>query len=265
MKFDFLKKITPTDQFEFRYSVCTLVTRLQEYEEMVSSYIAAGFDPQQCEFLYIDNSVKKTADAYHGINLFLNQAKGKYIIVCHQDVLLNQHRIEDLDERLKELDKLDSNWAICGNAGAPGPNYIVYHISYPNNVFKSKGLFPVKVTALDENFLVVKNAARISQSRDLSGFHLYATDLCLSAVSRGYSAYAIAFNLTHKSYGNRDNSFYQIKRELIKKYNRFFKSRWIQTPSAVFFLSGSRFRWLYANPVSLFIVRMINGIKKRRS
>jgi len=265
MKFDFLKKITTEEHFEFRYSICTLATRIPEYEEMVSSFLDAGFVSETCEFLYIDNSVRNNTDAYQGINLFLKHAKGKYIIVCHQDILINKDRVEDLDNRLSELDKIDKKWAICGNAGAAGPNHIVYHISYPDDIFKNKGRFPLKVSALDENFLVIKNTARLAQSDDLSGFHMYGSDLCLNAESRGFNSYVIAFNLTHKSYGNRDQSFYEIKKQLITKYNRFFRNRWIQTPSTVFFLSGSSFRWLYANPISLFIVRMINGVKKRRS
>jgi len=264
MEFDFLNKITSSEKNAFKYSICTLTTRIEEYHGMVSSFINAGFNTLECEFLYIDNSDYNAADAYQGINWFLSRAKGEYIIICHQDVLINRDQRADLELRLAELQELDEHWAICGNAGAAGPNHIVYHISYPNNVFKNKGQFPQKVTALDENFLVLKKNAMLAQSNDLSGFHLYATDLCLNAEMRGYSAYAIAFNLTHKSYGNADETFRKSRGEIIEKYNRFFRNRWIQTPSTVFYLSGSNFRWLYANPVSLFIKRMVNGINKRR-
>jgi len=263
MEYEFLKKIEAAESPAFSYSVCTLVTRTEEYQEMASSFINAGFNQQDCEFLYIDNSVQNHADAYTGINWFLERAKGEYIIICHQDILIDKDTRADLENKLAELQQLDPQWAICGNAGAAGPNHIVYHISYPDSVFKNKGKFPLKVSALDENFLVIKRTAMLATSNDLSGFHLYAADLCLNADIRGFSSWVIAFNLTHKSYGNADHSFQQSRRQLIQKYNHVFRNRWIQTPSAVFLLSGSKLRWLYANPLALFTVRMFNGIKKR--
>jgi hypothetical protein len=127
----------------------------------------------------------------------------------------------------------------------------------------SKGNLPLKVTALDENFLLIKNEAYLKVSNDIQGFHLYATDLVLQAELSGYSSFVIPFNLTHKSRGNRYASFYSIRKTLIQKYNHYFRPRWIQTNSTVFYLSGSLLRLLSGNAVFLFFVRMVNGIKKR--
>ncbi|HEY0896855.1 MAG TPA: hypothetical protein VGE15_09920, partial [Sphingobacteriaceae bacterium] len=83
MDYPFIKRITKDESYSFRYSVCTLVTRLSEYYEMVGSFIEAGFSKDQCEYLYIDNSSENTYDAFGGLNRFLQEAKGKYIILCH--------------------------------------------------------------------------------------------------------------------------------------------------------------------------------------
>jgi hypothetical protein len=264
MSHSFVKEISCTSNFVYRYTICTLVTKLQEYNEMVSSCVQAGFSPDLCEYLYINNIGQNVLDAYQGTNLFLKNAKGKYVIICHQDVLFNKSDIDNLDERLKELDSRDPKWALAGNAGAAGPNHIVYHISYPNNIHMNKGNYPVKVSALDENFLLVKNDAMLSVSSDLVGFHLYATDLCLHAELLGFTSYAIAFNITHKSRGNVDQNFRDIRKSFQIKYNRYFRNRWIQTPSTVFYLSGSVFAWFYGNPIALFFVRMYNGLMKRK-
>ncbi len=247
----------------YEFSICTLVTRKKEYAEMLETFNKSGFTSDICEFLYLDNSTENKYDGFKGLNLFLRQAKGKYIIICHQDVLMDKDNIYDLRKRLIELDKVDSNWAICGNAGAMGPNYIVYHISYPKGKMMSKGKFPLKVSSLDENFLLIKNNACLSFANNLTGFHLYATDLCLNAELNGFNSYVIRFNLTHKSRGNSSADFHKIRKELIKKYNYFFRSRWIQTTCTVFYLSGSFFGRLYANPITLFIVRMKNSVKKK--
>lgn len=248
----------------YEFSVCTLVNRKEEYGLLLQSLQRAGFNHENTEFIYLDNCEKNHFDGYRGINLFLQQAKGKYIIICHQDILFDKDNIDDLRARLKELSEKDPAWAVCGNAGANGPNHIVYHISYPNDLFMSKGSFPQKVHALDENFIVVKNQTYLNVSTDLKGFHLYATDLCLHAELSGFTSYVIAFNLTHKSRGNRDQSFFELRKKLIKKYDHFFRSRWIQTNSTTFHLAGSFLGKLLGNPIFLFFVRMRNGILKRQ-
>lgn len=230
------------ENYAFEFSICTLVTRKQEYNEMLQSFLAKGFSEDKCEFIYADNTEKNNFDAFSAFNLFLKKAKGRYIIICHQDVLINKDGYDELVKCLAQLNNLDTSWGVCGNAGAAGPNHIVYYISYPDGTFMNKGKFPLKVTGLDENFLLVKNSANLKVSNNLNGFHLYATDLVLQAELNGFSSYVIPFNLTHKSRGNRDNDFFRIRNELINKYNRFFRSRWIQTNSTVFHLSGTFFR-----------------------
>lgn len=249
--------------FDFEFSICTIVTRKDEYAEMLQSFLIKGFEKSFCEYLFIDNSEKNVFNGYEGVNLFLRQARGKYIIICHQDILIQQDDITKLRQCLKELDNCNQSWALCGNAGAAGPNHIVYNITYPGNEFNSKGKFPLKVSSLDENFVLVKNSACLKVSDNLTGFHLYATDLCLQAELNGYSAYVINFNLLHKSKGNRNADFYITRTKLIKKYNYFFRGRWVQTNSTVFYISGSFFRKLYGNFITRFFIKMANGIKKR--
>lgn len=50
--------------YTYQFTICTLVTRKTEYEEMLQSFLAKGFDTQTCEYLYIDNSEQSTFDAY---------------------------------------------------------------------------------------------------------------------------------------------------------------------------------------------------------
>ncbi|MFC4212093.1 hypothetical protein ACFOWA_12910 [Pedobacter lithocola] len=246
------------------FSICTLVTRKEEYNEMLQAFLDKGFSNLLCEFLFADNTKKNEFDAFSAINQFLKIAKGKYVIICHQDIIINKDDINNLRTCLNQLDDFDPNWGVCGNAGAAGPNHIVYYISYPDGTFMNKGKFPLKVTGLDENFLLIKNTANLKVSNNLKGFHLYGTDLVLQAELNGYSSYVIPFNLTHKSRGNRDDEFFRVRKDLIKKYSRFFRTRWIQTNSTVFHLSGSLLGKLSGNGLFLFFVRMFNGIKKRR-
>jgi len=262
---ELLAQATPVQErvFSLDFSICTLVSNRQEYKEMMTSFVEAGFSLSTCEFLYVDNSNKNQFDAYAGLNIMLQRAKGRYVILCHQDVLLSFDKRDRLEQRIAELHALDAAWAVAGNAGAVGPNYIVYKVSYPDGTLKNKGKFPLEAQSIDEHFMLVKNAAGLSFSADLSGFHLYGVDLCLQAAAKGYKSYVIDFHVLHKSRGNVDNNFRRCRKNLVKKYSHYFRSRWIQTPSTSFYLSGSLVIKVNKNPISLFCIRMWNGVKKR--
>ncbi|RYY07692.1 MAG: acyl esterase [Sphingobacteriaceae bacterium] len=259
-----LKKITSL-KYPFRYSICTLVTKEVEYQEMLQSFIQAGFTDAICEFLYVDNSVQNTFDAYQGINQFLQQAQGELIIICHQDILINLHNLTDLENRIAEIEKIDTNWAIISNAGGIENNLyqrIAVHVNYADSFKQIAGELPQKVCSVDENFIVIKKASNLALSGNLSGFHLYGLDLCLIAELLGYNAYAIDFLLTHKSYGNPDQSYNTILQALKQKYFYFMRSRQILTTFADFRLSGFAFqRWFLSLKWIKKIIRKSHKIK----
>lgn len=257
------RKIEREEIFEYEFSVCTLVTDLSEYEEMKASFFESGFTTDICEFLYIDNSKQNTFEAFAGLNRFLREACGEYIILCHQDVLINHHNISDLKARMAEVENADPNWALLGNAGGVNLKYTAMNvIQGTGNVLEDKHL-PIKTVTLDENFIVVKSAANLALSADLQGFHLYGTDICLIADVLGYSSYAIDFKLMHKSDGNADYKFYQLKKDLIRKYRRAFRSRFLGTTITRFYISGVRLFNFFGNiALVLFLARQYIKIFK---
>src|SRR3978361_429096 len=105
---DFIKRIN-RPVYNYRYSVCTLVTRREEYQEMLNTFIQAGFTTDICEYLIIDNSEVNIMDAYEGINSFLQNAQGEYLIICHQDIILLTETSTKviLDQRIIEISQLD--------------------------------------------------------------------------------------------------------------------------------------------------------------
>jgi len=249
-----------------RYSICTLMSNQEEYAEMTQSFIHAGFDPSFCEYLYIDNSQQNKYDAYRGLNKFLTLAKGHYIILCHQDVLLNYDNIEVLEQRMAEMDVKDNHWAVLGNAGAGGIKNIVYKLRNQQGELVSRGTVPQQVFSLDENFLLLKKEANLSFSTNLTGFHFYGTDICLVAKVLGYTTYVIDFNIVHKSEGKLDPSFDRIKKELIKKYISAFDGRYIQTTMTNFYLSGSRYEnFFFELKIVRFFARQYYKYKFRTS
>lgn len=225
-------------EMRVRYSICTIISRAEEYAEMVDSFKQHGFQEPLCEYLYLDNTQGNVFDSYTGYNLFLTVAQGEYIILCHQDVQLIQDGRAKLDVVLEDMNVRDLNWAVVGNGGARYPGQLVLNISDPHGVNRSTEAFPVRVQSLDENFIIVRRSANLALSHNLEGFHFYGADICIIADILGWNCYVVDFHLRHKSSGLKDESFFAIRKNLIQKYCNAFRPRWIGTTSSTFFIFG---------------------------
>lgn len=223
------------------FSICTLVTNFDEYQEMIATFENAGFNDDITEFIYVDNSNDNSDDGFSGLNKFLNLATGKYIILCHQDILLKYDHIDVLNRCITELDALDPNWAILGNAGFNGLTEKYCRISDPWGDNTKIGQLPAKVKSLDENFLLIKNEANLALSHDLNGFHMYGTDLCTIASFLGWNAYVIDFHLYHKSGGNCNESFTLAKKSFIDKYAKLLSTLYIRTTCTPMIITSNPF------------------------
>ena len=243
------KEINEID-FLFDYSICTVVSKKDQYAKMLDSFINAGFTKEKCEYLFVDNSEKNNYDAYKAFNIFLQKAQGKYIIICHQDIELIFDTKTDLEKRIEEVEKLDPSWALLGNAGGINLKYRAIMITHgdPPYLNKCGNTFPQKVQSLDENFILIKNEANLAVSADLGGFHFYGTDICTIAILLGYNSYVINFHLYHNSKGNFDPNYFLLKKSLRKKYNKAFRGRYIRTATkANFYISGNKISNIFYN------------------
>jgi hypothetical protein len=85
---------------------------------------------------------------------------------------------------------------------------------------------------------------------------MYGTDLVFIARILGYTAWAIDFDIIHKSKGKVDDSFFKAKREFIKKYHNAYKSTFVRTTITSLFISGnSVLNYLGNTKIVLFIAR----------
>ncbi len=221
-----------------RFTIATLVNNRTHYDEMRASFKEGGFDRADCEYMFVDNTGPQQTCAYRGLDRLLSEAQGEFVILCHQDVRIVDDGRAELEERLAELEALDPAWAIAGNAGGISPGRLAIRITDPHGANRRVGALPAKVMSLDENLLIVKRAARLSFSRDLSGFHFYGTDLCLIADVMGLSAYVIDFHLEHLSGGVKGASFDAMEEAFCDKWSRALRPRFIQTTCSLINLAG---------------------------
>lgn len=248
-----------------RYSICTFVTNKKLYNEMLESFRKAGFANDKAEFIYIDNSDSNKYDGFRGVNKFLNVARGEYIIICHQDVVLHDHDITRLDKVISEISALDPSWALLGNAGGVGPGRIALRITDPHHGQNATiGSLPAKVQSLDENFILIKKSANLGVSNDLRGFHFMGTDICFLAAIHGYSAYVVDFHLWHIGGDSRIkdgvktkflSSFDECKRNFINKYRQILSPKWLQTSCTMIYMSNSGIRNYIFNRKHVYSIR----------
>jgi hypothetical protein len=264
--YSFPREIDSIDPHPLKFSICTLVNNKVEYDEMISSFLTAGFEHADCEYLYIDNSVGNKYEAYKGLNKFLSSAKGKYVILCHQDIILNHDNRNKLEQCIEEMEDKYPDWALLGNAGGVRIKWIAANIEDADGNINHEKNLPLEVRSLDENFIVVKKDANLGLSHDLKGYHFYGTDLCLIAGVMGYEAYVIDFLLTHKSSGNPGKDFYILKNDFIKKYKSAFSGKFIQTTITKFFIGGSLFKsFIYNTNPTFKLISLYHKIIRRQS
>ncbi len=245
--------------YTFLFSICTIVNNQDEYQEMVHSFEQCGF-VEDCEYLIADNTLGNAFDAYQAIAGFLKQALGKYLIIVHQDVRCLDAKSQ-LIKNLEELTVKDSKWAVCGNAGVSGYHAKAMHLTNAGRVIQHANL-PAQVHSLDENLLIVNRSTNITISGDLTGYHLYGTDLCLIADILGYTSYVIPFMVNHLSTGNL-KALEEHMPPFLATYGRKLRSRYIETTCTKFFLSnGSLKNRVYNFSAPFSLVKAVQRVKQ---
>jgi hypothetical protein len=239
-----------------RYTIGTIVTDWNAYEAMRASFMRAGF-AQDCEYLYVDNSQGNRLDAFAAYNRLIATARGERILLVHQDVLADFDNRHVLDQRIREIETIDPNWGVLGNAGIYDGEKLAVRITDPHGTDQYQGELPQEVESVDENFVLIRRDAALGVSHDLYGFHLYALDLCLQASFRGLKSYVIDFHVRHLSPGKLDDDFWQVRQKMIRKYRRVFRPKAVSTPSTWLPLGG---------PILLSIMactRTLNKVARR--
>jgi hypothetical protein len=212
------RSVSPQVKWDKVFSICTMVNDWVKYEAHQQNWLKMGFGGNDCEFLVSDNSSSNKLDGFQSSRLFLDQARGQYIIMAHLDSRPKATK-EKVLKLLQFLEALDPKWAVVGNAGINqfGLTFITLGLKMPGVSGKKglKGFHPVHT--LDENLLIVKAEARLSLSYDLEGFHLYGLDLCDVARRLGRTCYVAPMPWYHGSHGTLNAAFYQKVSEFESK------------------------------------------------
>lgn len=255
-----MNPVIKNHSFQKKIIFYTLVTRFDEYSEMVESAKNAGFNRDDVDFFYFDNKNSNDFDGYSGINHVLRDAKSEYIIFCHQDILFNYDGYEKLIECIDELNSIDPKWAIAGNAGKTKDGKSRRKISDPHGVNQTFGPFPSQVISIDENFIVINNKYNLSCSNQMSGFHLYGIDICNNAIYLGLNCYVIDFHLTHKSKGDINKSFFDSRKRFINVQYLRLQQKFYSTTCTNFYVSS--IKWINFILNKKYIMKVYSYLRK---
>ena len=161
--------------------IATIANDLAVYRSMRASMAAAGFSDELCRFTLFDNSKSNQHDPYRVLRDLAGDGDEPHIMLCHQDLLFSgQSSFAALQTQLEILKRHDAVWGVAGTAGGDANGQLILHLDDPSGSWRTKDL-PREVISLDENLLLLQRAHYVTPSADLSGFHLYGTDLCLRA------------------------------------------------------------------------------------
>lgn len=221
---------------EVVFSVCTLVASDERYQRLLASLAARGFTAENTELIALDNRGVNRFEGYGGLRAAFLQCRGEYILYTHDDIELLEDGYEDLRGVLRDLDGRDPLWMVAGNSGftRTGPERLLRHLSDPHAVVRAV-TEPVEVQTLDENFLIFSRARMVLPSVDLSGFHLFAADLCLQAQLAGGRAYVVPFFLRHASGGSASAAFEAVRARFEVKYSALQVPARLRNPASTLY------------------------------
>jgi hypothetical protein len=245
--------------YPFVFSVCCLVTRYSEYAALCKALKKQGFDESNCEFLVCDNSATNRGSAFDAIRAFLRQARGKYVLIIHQDAIPLESA-EALHGLIAQVEKHDPDWGVIGNCGRQTGGRAALALEIDGRVTRVGKPF-VPVSAVDENMILVRNGAGITVSKYGEGFHMYAFDLCSVAARLGYSTYVVDHLWRHDSAGTIDEGYLVAKKRMEDKMRDYHRGQLVPTSSTTLCWSRSPFQQAKARALSILTI----GHRKHRA
>ncbi|RKY03959.1 MAG: hypothetical protein DRP56_10690 [Planctomycetota bacterium] len=205
-------------------SVVTLVTKLKEYRDNVIRTMSSE------DVIPIHNA----PSAAVGLNTGIRKAKHEIVVCCHQDVVFPPLWAAMLYDQIELIS--DPSFGVLGTFGAAEDSRLVGHVSDPHNNPKM-GDLPCRAMSLDEHCLVIRKSSGLLFDENLSGFHMYGADICLSAQSKKMCNYVIDAPVVHLSGGKVDPMFKICVMEFKRKWQNRSPIPVIRTTCGQFFLN----------------------------
>jgi len=141
---------------------------------------------------------RSAAEAY---NKGLDETNGDIVIFAHQDIYLPQSWETKLRAAIDMLTRRDPAWAVIGVVGTQANGSVAGRCwsSGLGGIIGKPLAEPVEAVCIDEMLIILRRAASLRFDADLPAFHLYGTDIILTARSAGLRSYIVDLPVVHNS------------------------------------------------------------------
>lgn len=141
------------------------------------------------------------ASASQAYNQGLDDTSARIVVFAHQDVFLPDCWAAQLARAIAQIEKVDPHWAVIGAFGVDLTGAPVGHAWSTGLARVLGGPFDrvVETTCIDEFVIVLNRGSGLRFDSVLPGFHLYGTDIVLSAAAAGLKCYIADIPAIHNS------------------------------------------------------------------
>jgi len=149
--------------------------------------------------LIVRRDCRSASSAY---NDGLDAADADIVIFAHQDVYFPRGWDDKLRDAIRTLDERGEMWGVLGVIGSNADGKLVggaWSNGLQWKIQSRKFDSPAPVRTFDEIVLVLHKDGGLRFDDNLPGFHLYGTDIALSAIRSGLGAYVFDAPVIHNS------------------------------------------------------------------
>ncbi|MBN2137847.1 MAG: hypothetical protein JW720_08570 [Sedimentisphaerales bacterium] len=149
--------------------------------------------------LIVQRGYKSASEAY---NDGLDAADADIVIFAHQDVYFPQGWEKKLLLAVETLRHRRVDWGVLGVIGSDKNRKLVggaWSNGLQWKIESDKFESPAPVRTFDEIVLILRKGGGIRFDDNLPGFHLYGTDIALTAIQAGLGAYVFDAPVIHNS------------------------------------------------------------------
>jgi len=178
-------------------SITFVVPVISKGETLEKNFLSSPClrDPNNYQVL-IQENFSSAAGAF---NDAISRSVNDLIVFIHQDILLPNVWLSQLDQALDYLDHFDPNWGVLGCWGATSEDGCKGHIYSSGCALGSAFDDPKPIQTLDETVLILRKSSGLRFDENLPHFHLHGSDICLQAKKRGLNSYAISAFCIHNN------------------------------------------------------------------
>ena len=185
-------------------------------------YLSPGLQKGHTHQLLIKENYPSASLAY---NDAIDKAANEIIIFIHQDIYLPETWFSDLSRCLSYLKEKKINWGVLGCFGSRKEAHGGLGRVYTTGLgFHGRELTePEPAETLDEIILVFRKSSGLRFDPLFPHFHLYGTDICMSARDKGMTNFAFQGFCVHNTNQllSLPKEFYECYYHIKKKWSKF--------------------------------------------